>query len=67
MRQFEPEQKTGEIACPRCGDPAEWQTLDADGMQQIDVVCAGCGRFSITPEELEQCLDAYDTEEDRTT
>ena len=57
---FKPELETGEITCPRCGEPAVWESNGTD----IEVDCSECGRFPITAEQLEEALDAYDEDKD---
>lgn len=39
--------ETGEITCPRCGDPAGWRSSNSDGTH-VEVDCPACGCFSMT-------------------
>jgi|GEM_PF-6743861 len=58
---MDPELDSGPIGCPRCGDPAEYERNGAE----IEVDCAACGRYPITPEQLEEALDLDQEDDDR--
>jgi endogenous inhibitor of DNA gyrase (YacG/DUF329 family) len=65
VKESDPEHETGDITCPRCGDPATWRATDSGGTQ-IEVECAACGRFSISPEQFEEAaLENHDQKDRR--
>jgi endogenous inhibitor of DNA gyrase (YacG/DUF329 family) len=41
-----------EIACPRCGQEAEWSFAD-DAKRQIEIMCPDCGRYVMPREEFD--------------
>jgi endogenous inhibitor of DNA gyrase (YacG/DUF329 family) len=50
------ERNEHQTACPRCGADAEWSYIDPE-KTRIEVMCAECGRYEITREELDEAME----------